>query len=221
MLWVAFDGRNKRNYHDLFNLMLVQMAVKQVSANVVEYFVPIFLAKGKLEALSEEYRSVIAKYQEVGASDDEQSTQKERLSQSKDDLLDKGPQNKRENNSADKEEKTLQRFQVERDLAMMSDPPNILLFYEELVKQFGYIVLFSGIFPLASFMSYISNGIQIKSQIANLQYQRRFKAEVSNGIGSWLGRLENLSQLAIIVNCASVYFTSHVYQGLFVKYEER
>lgn len=46
-----------------------------------------------------------------------------------------------------------------RDLAMMSDPPNILLFYEELVKQFGYIVLFSGIFPLASFMSYISNGI--------------------------------------------------------------
>lgn len=46
---------------------------------------------------------------------------------------------------------------------MISDPPNILLFYEELVKQFGYIVLFSGIFPLASFMSYISNGIQIRS----------------------------------------------------------
>lgn len=50
---------------------------------------------------------------------------------------------------------------------------------------------------------------------------RRFKAEVSNGIGSWLGRLENLSQLAIIINCASIYFTSHVYQGLFVKDEER
>lgn len=76
---------------------------------------------------------------------------------------------------------------------MMCDPPNILLFYEELVKQFGYIVLFSGVFPLASLMSYVSNGIQIRSQIANLQYQRRFKAEVSNGIGNWLGCLENLS----------------------------
>lgn len=112
-------------------------------------------------------------------------------------------------------------YQVKRDLAMMSDPPNILLFYEELVKQFGYIVLFSAIFPLASLMSYISNGIQIKSQITNLQYQRRFKAEVSNGIGSWLGRLESLSQVAIIINCAMCYFTSHVYQGLFVAFEER
>ena len=66
-------------------------------------------------------------------------------------------------NSADGHEKTIQRYQVFRDLAMMSDPPNILLFYEELVKQFGYIVLFSGVFPLASLMSYVSNGIQIRS----------------------------------------------------------
>lgn len=42
---------------------------------------------------------------------------------------------------------------------MFSDKPNILLFYEELVKQFGYIVLFSGIFPLAALLSIISNGI--------------------------------------------------------------
>ena len=93
--------------------------------------------------------------------------------------------------------------------------------HKELVKQFGYIVLFSAVFPLASFMSYISNGIQIRSQITNLKYQRRFKAEVSNGIGSWLGRLETLSNLSIIFNCASIYFTSHVYQGLFVAELER
>ena len=46
---------------------------------------------------------------------------------------------------------------------MMSDTPNILLYYEELVKQFGYIVIFSGIFPIASFLSLISNGIQVNS----------------------------------------------------------
>lgn len=42
---------------------------------------------------------------------------------------------------------------------MMPDKPNVLLFYEELVKQFGYIVIFSGIFPLAALLSIISNGI--------------------------------------------------------------
>ena len=50
-------------------------------------------------------------------------------------------------------------FQVYRDLSMMSDKPNILLYYEELVKQFGYIILFSGVFPLAALLSIISNGI--------------------------------------------------------------
>lgn len=51
------------------------------------------------------------------------------------------------------------KYQVFRDLAMLSDPPNILLFYEELIKQFGYVVLFSSVFPMASLMSYISNNI--------------------------------------------------------------
>ena len=42
---------------------------------------------------------------------------------------------------------------------MLSDNPDVLLFYEELVKQFGYIVLFSGVFPLAALFSLVSNGI--------------------------------------------------------------
>ena len=54
-------------------------------------------------------------------------------------------------------------YQVHRDLKMFSDKPNILLFYEELVKQFGYIVIFSGIFPIAAFLSLISNGLQVDS----------------------------------------------------------
>lgn len=66
-------------------------------------------------------------------------------------------------NDEDDEVKDALGYQVNRDLAMMSDPPNILLFYEELVKQFGYIVLFSNVFPLASLMSYISNGVQVAS----------------------------------------------------------
>jgi hypothetical protein len=103
-------------------------------------------------------------------------------------------------------------FQVYRDLYMMSDNPNILLYYEELVKQFGYIVLFSGIFPLAALLSIISNGIQVSSQIKNLSYLRRFRAESSFGIGDWLDHLESLCFAAVIINCYATYFTSNVYE---------
>jgi hypothetical protein len=53
--------------------------------------------------------------------------------------------------------------------------------------------------------------------MSNLSFQRRFKAEVSNGIGSWLGALENLTQLSIIINCGMVYFTSATYKQIFVE----
>ena len=111
-------------------------------------------------------------------------------------------------------------YQVNRDIKMMSDNPNILLFYEELVKQFGYIVIFSGIFPLAALLSIISNHIQVKSQIANLQYLRRFRAEASFGIGNWLDHLESLCIIGIIINCATTYFTSNTYQKLFISVED-
>ena len=63
----------------------------------------------------------------------------------------------------------------------------------EMVVQFGYIVLFSVVFPLGAFMSLINNHIKIKSQVKNLRYFRRFPAEVSDGIGSWMTSLETLS----------------------------
>ena len=90
-------------------------------------------------------------------------------------------------------EKNALSYQVLRDLYLMSDPPNILLFYEELVKQYGYILLFSQVFPVAAIMSFISNAIQVRSQIKNLTYQRRFRAETSNGIGSWENILSSMN----------------------------
>jgi hypothetical protein len=49
---------------------------------------------------------------------------------------------------------------------------------------------------------------------------RRFNAEVSNGIGSWMTCLQTLSQISIYLNCATVYFTSKVYYKLFVQGDE-
>lgn len=90
----------------------------------------------------------------------------------------------------------------------------------EIVCQYGFIVLFSAIFPPAALMSSISNWVQIKNQVNNMGRIRRFKAEVSDGIGNWLQCIQILSQLSIIVNCAVVYFTSHYYKKMFVASEQ-
>lgn len=79
--------------------------------------------------------------------------------------------------------------------------------------------MFSSVFPLAALMSIISNGIQVKSQIKNLKYQRRFKAESSNGIGSWLDHLDNLCRVGIVNVSLGVYLTSSIYQNMFVTAE--
>ena len=57
--------------------------------------------------------------------------------------------------------------------------------YMELTVQFGFIVLFSSVFPLAAALSLLTNNVQMSAQINNFQYNKRFKAEVSNGIGSF------------------------------------
>lgn len=112
---------------------------------------------------------------------------------------------------------SFRRYQAVKSFNLMTEKPEMLDCYMELVVQFGYIVLFSEVFPLASLLSLISNGIQIRSQIHNLKYMRRFGAEVSNGIGSWMTCLQTLSQISIYLNCATVFFTSKVYYKIFVE----
>ena len=90
----------------------------------------------------------------------------------------------------------------------------------ELVVQFGFIVLFSSVFPLAALMSLISNFIQVKSQTNNLQYQRRFKAEVSNGIGTFLNCLQIMTQLSVMINSGIIYFTSRTIKKWFLDNEQ-
>ena len=50
----------------------------------------------------------------------------------------------------------------------------------------------------------------------NLSYVRRFKAEVSNGIGSFMHCFEILTKLSIITNCGTIFFTSRRFRKLFV-----
>ena len=81
--------------------------------------------------------------------------------------------------------------------------------------QFGFITLFSEVFPLAALFSLLSNNIQINSQVDNFAYERRIKAEVSNGIGAFMNCLEIIVRFGIISNIGTLFFTSKTIFDLF------
>jgi hypothetical protein len=56
----------------------------------------------------------------------------------------------------------------------------------------------------------------MKGQIGNMKYTRRFKAEVGNGIGSFMDCLEILTKISIMSNCAMLFWTSKYFKALFV-----
>lgn len=49
-----------------------------------------------------------------------------------------------------------------------------------------------------------------------MKYTRRFKAEVGNGIGSFMDCLEILTKISIMSNCAMLFWTSKYFKALFV-----
>ena len=59
---MAFDKRNPRNYDDLFQLLLSQLAYKQIGMNVMEYLVPVLTTKKKLEDKILEFKDTLNLY---------------------------------------------------------------------------------------------------------------------------------------------------------------
>ena len=55
--------------------------------------------------------------------------------------------------------------------------------YMQFVMQFGFIVMFSSVFPLTSFVYFISNWINMQTMMNEFKYNRRFAPEMSIGIG--------------------------------------
>lgn len=111
--------------------------------------------------------------------------------------------------------KDTRRYQARRDLLLDASGAGVIDCYMELVVQFGFITLFSEVFPLAAMFSLFSNNIQINSQINNFTYERRIKAEVSNGIGAFMNCLEIIVKFGIISNIGTLFFTSNTIFELF------
>ena len=74
--------------------------------------------------------------------------------------------------------------------------------------QFGYISLFSTIFPLAAVASYICNALTLKAIYLEFEFEKRSLPEVSIGIGKCLEMLDLIQFVSVIINCALIYFTN-------------
>lgn len=76
-------------------------------------------------------------------------------------------------------------------------------------------MFFSSVFPLAGALSMICNYFEMKQQIECLKYEKKFKAEVSVGIGNFMGCLEIISTFSIMINAFLICFTSKVFKDWF------
>lgn len=92
--------------------------------------------------------------------------------------------------------------------ALMKDDQEIAHNYMDLVMQFGYIALFSTVFPLAAFFSYLSNALTLKSLYLEFELEKRSMPEISIGIGKCLEMIDLIQFVSVIVNCALIYFTN-------------
>ena len=79
--------------------------------------------------------------------------------------------------------------------------------FNDRVIQFGYLVLFAPAFPLAPFLAFVNNVIEIRTSGFKMcfAYQRP-KWRARAGIGSWLAVLNVLGFLAVITNATMITF---------------
>lgn len=115
---------------------------------------------------------------------------------------------------------TVKEYQAKREHILNKEKDDVLGDYMDLTIQFGYVIFFSSIFPPAGILSMICNYFEMKQSISNLKYKKKFKAEVSTGIGNFMECLNILSTFAIMINAFLICFTSKVFKKLFTGQHE-
>lgn len=85
----------------------------------------------------------------------------------------------------------------------------------EMVIQFGYLALFSPVWPLVPIGFFINNWFELRSDFLKICIEyRRPAPSRSDGIGPWVASLESLTWLGSISSAAIVHlFGSHKYIG--------
>ncbi|WWC90176.1 uncharacterized protein L201_005109 [Kwoniella dendrophila CBS 6074] len=113
------------------------------------------------------------------------------------------------------EHEVVSRFleKVERELAL----PDYSLFtdYAEMVTQFGYVTIWSIVWPLAPVFALINNYIELRSDALKIcKHVRRPVGDRVETIGSWLQTLSIISWIGAVTNSTLIYlFRPYVYHS--------
>lgn len=86
----------------------------------------------------------------------------------------------------------------------------------EFVQQFGMIIMFSSVFPLAALICLTINWARLYFSRIEIKYNRRTLPQICIGIGQFMYMIEFLAHMSIVVNCAIIYFTSKTFRNVFV-----
>ncbi|RPD76236.1 DUF590-domain-containing protein [Lentinus tigrinus ALCF2SS1-7] len=93
---------------------------------------------------------------------------------------------------------------IKREVAL--PPYDLFADYSEMVTQFGYVSLWSTIWPLAPVMSLINNWLELRSDAFKITvHVRRPIPTRTDTIGPWLDALTFLTWLSALTNSALVY----------------
>lgn len=77
--------------------------------------------------------------------------------------------------------------------------------YLELFLQFGYVFLFSSVYPMAAFWALFNNICELRTDAFKVSKMcQRVFAEHSDSIGAWQAAFEIMGILSVITNCALV-----------------
>ena len=126
-------------------MLFSQMACKQVAANVVEYLKPLWTVKPKLTALDHEFVDCLKQFEEDATTKTADAVELRDQQEAAD--------------GKTKVEQDIRLYQARRDLLLDAGGAGVIDCYMELVVQFGFITLFSEVFPLAAMFSLFSNNI--------------------------------------------------------------
>ena len=99
--------------------------------------------------------------------------------------------------------------EAEVQLLMQSMPPMNVGAYNEIIIQFGWLTLFAPAFPAGPLFSFISNMVQVKTEMDSMSmFLRRNNPKGCVDIGLWMDYFELMSFVSIVVSTAIVIFTS-------------
>ena len=102
-----------------------------------------------------------------------------------------------------------QHSDAEQQLPMGAMPATRTESYNELIIEYGWIVLFPPAFPVAGLIALLSNWIQFKTERDAIEkFNRRCEPRAALDIGKWLDYFEFLSTIGIINHAGLVIWTS-------------